>query len=124
MIARIVKCQCDHQVYMGGGIVTCPSCRNKIFLFNSEPYMYNGDIPVLNVFKFHSSELKYFDMEYPKNKQEILAIFDDNTSEFFVWKDSFVKRYETTIEEGNVKSVLFSWKALTDKDKRGKIEEK
>jgi hypothetical protein len=119
-MVRIIRCTCGHSLYMGGTRVTCPACFKEIHLNQDNAYLVSGEIPIINIYKFHPSDLKYFEEEFPKDGEKILGIFDDNTAEFFEWKETFVDWYEHTVQEGNVKSLLFSWKPLIT-NKRGDI---
>lgn len=111
MEVRTVQCECGYDLYMGGRTAICPYCKNKIHLVNNEPYMYLNNVPVLTTFKFHPSTLKYFDGEYPKDGEEILHIYEDNSIEIIFWEDSFIWNFENNKEF----PMPFSWKSLDKK---------
>lgn len=106
---RIVKCECSTNIYLGSNKVICPVCSKEIILIDDEPFVKDTKIPILNVFKFNPSDLKYFESEYPKDGQEILCIYSNNYSEFFYWENRFIGDYEESYNK-NEEPISFSWK--------------
>lgn len=114
MIVRTILCRCATPLYMGGPVLICPKCKEKIRLIDNEAYMYMDNTPVLNTSKFHSDALKYFQSEYPKTGDKILHIYDNNECDILFWEERFNEIYENMVIE-NKKPLPFSWKLLTNK---------
>lgn len=115
MVLRTIRCECGKELFMGGRTLLCPVCKKRIHLLKDEPFMYISNRPVVNTFKFTPEKIKYFSSEYPKKKQKILAIYEDNSVDAFYWKDSYEDWYEMTIAERKEGIPnLFSWVLLTD----------